>query len=509
MEMLLTHWGLESLIGVFQENCIDESVLLKLKERDIEKLVPQIGLRLKLTENLEIWKTIKLAEIELDTGVSEAEPRSEDLSTISLESGNPDAASSIIFFDNGESTTQEQKRDLNSILNCNEGRELLQTYALQKIVKRRALVKLIIDDELRNNPDKRIERDRFVYLAQEIQRTFPTENAGIYYVQGYRDMEGKAVGNHGKLWDKYINTRRKYRSLDIIPSTPAKKTKPNQPNPSVIEEGAEESASWLEYNNAPFTTVQEHWKKSHSFRFATNITSGISIFDYFEKFIALKLPTGILLLEDDFNRLHPDKKDKLFEHWTNISEAIIVLAKRKNCPLIKQLIESINNLDSASYRVKEHLSLLLFPLIFPNIYRKIKGKQTPNFSKIEIKDSFILHIKEEADYAQILEAREQKCVRLKLTEQPSAIIVGDIEQPIKYLVKINAHVYEVESLLKALDLCFKACFALNAKYPVESQQCFTYIQKHIYGIHTEFDVNFVAVSSVKSDLDAILIDSTT
>ncbi|KAB0803078.1 hypothetical protein PPYR_00048 [Photinus pyralis] len=148
-------------------------------------------------------------------------------------SGNPDAASSIIFFDNGESTTQEQKRDLNSILNCNEGRELLQTYALQKIVKRRALVKLIIDDELRNNPDKRIERDRFVYLAQEIQRTFPTENAGIYYVQGYRDMEGKAVGNHGKLWDKYINTRRKYRSLDIIPSTPAKKTKPNQPNPRI------------------------------------------------------------------------------------------------------------------------------------------------------------------------------------------------------------------------------------------------------------------------------------
>lgn len=54
--------------------------------------------------------------------------------------------------------------------------------------------------------------------------------------------------------------------------------------------------TWLEHNNAPFTTVQEFWEKSRALRSAKYLSSEIDIENYFNKFIALKLPTGILLV---------------------------------------------------------------------------------------------------------------------------------------------------------------------------------------------------------------------
>lgn len=82
--------------------------------------------------------------------------------------------------------------------------------------------------------------------------------------------------------------------------------------------------------------------------------------------------------------------------------------------------------------------------------------------------------------------------------------MGPIEEPLRFAVKVNRYIFNVETIVKCVDLCFKTYFALNAKYPRESEQVYMYLQKHIYSIETSQDKHFVSVSAVKSDIDAVL-----
>lgn len=47
--------------------------------------------------------------------------------------------------------------------------------------------------------------------------------------------------------------------------------------------------------------------------------------------------------------------------------------------------------------------------------------------------------------------------------------------------------YEVESPLRAIDVCFKVYQALHAAYPPESKVMWTVVQRLVYGITTQWD----------------------
>lgn len=82
-----------------------------------------------------------------------------------------------------------------------------------------------------------------------------------------------------------------------------------------------------------------------------------------------------------------------------------------------------------------------------------------------------------------LEERAQKIVTHSLTDQPNIFLVGNLSQP-RCVVKIN-ELYDTQTVLQAVDLCFKSFFVLNAKYPPQCEYCFLYLQQFVYKLPRE------------------------
>lgn len=89
----------------------------------------------------------------------------------------------------------------------------------------------------------------------------------------------------------------------------------------------------------------------------------------------------------------------------------------------------------------------------------------------------------------------------KLTLQPYVIAVGSLEEVTHFFVVLNDIKYKFQSIVMAIDFCFKLFFVLNLKYSVFCDQIWTFIQKYFYQISTKFDVNSTAVIAALTDLN--------
>lgn len=85
------------------------------------------------------------------------------------------------------------------------------------------------------------------------------------------------------------------------------------------------------------------------------------------------------------------------------------------------------------------------------------------------------------------------------------ILTGDVKKPkeLKYYVNINKYFYEAETPLRALDLCFKAFFALSAEYPKECDQCWIFIERYFFNMNREKPLPYISLGMLKSDLDLL------
>lgn len=96
-----------------------------------------------------------------------------------------------------------------------------------------------------------------------------------------------------------------------------------------------------------------------------------------------------------------------------------------------------------------------------------------------------------------IEQRREKLNHFKLTLQPQAVIIGSSETDIRHSIVIVDKIhYEVETPLKAIDIVFKCIHSLHAEYPKESEQVHLFLQTGIYGISTQYDKKFSAVSTL-------------
>lgn len=84
---------------------------------------------------------------------------------------------------------------------------------------------------------------------------------------------------------------------------------------------------------------------------------------------------------------------------------------------------------------------------------------------------------------------------MKLTFQPTTLIVFNGQKVLHYYVIIEDTEYFVASPMVAIDVCFKCIFALNAEYPVESKLAWLYIQTNLYEIKTPYDGSYVTLKN--------------
>ncbi|KAK4882651.1 hypothetical protein RN001_005970 [Aquatica leii] len=393
MEEKLNQWDLADLIPIFTEHKIDEESFALLNETYIEKLVPAVGLQLKLKRRLQEYLEKDSIEILADTAstnntflTSSYEASITDKSdVITIESklveeqsssrtSNTSGSTSTV--DNFLQTFQESNTyDLKGLLNCsNEGIKILKHYEIHNELKRKLLVDLIINRELRDNPDKRIPGERFLLIAESICKVFPVESPRTYFIPGYRDYKGKNISAHGQLWNKYINTRTIYRNLNIIPKPKNKNSFSNidfKRSDEPLDDIILESICWLQKNIHPWIKVEEFWKVTCTSRLKTYINEKTEIHAYFKLYPCLGEPLGYSLLLLDFEHTYPNKANLLFTEWPLIYKNLINLSRRKKCPIleaiIKKHLDQNYSEDENRRYIEENVAFIIFPLLFPNI----------------------------------------------------------------------------------------------------------------------------------------------
>ena len=84
--------------------------------------------------------------------------------------------------------------------------------------------------------------------------------------------------------------------------------------------------------------------------------------------------------------------------------------------------------------------------------------------------------------------RKDSCGNKGVTWQPQVLALGrtimDAEQ---FFVLFDNIIYEVDSLLKAVDICFKCFFVMGAEYPRMTSEPWLFIQRFVYQIESSHD----------------------
>ncbi|KAB0799883.1 hypothetical protein PPYR_07763 [Photinus pyralis] len=510
MEDFLNTWGVPELVPIFKEQKIDFDAFLLLKEEELRTIVPQLGLFLKIRTKLQELQLLQNTEVTLpDIDFHVTEPSTScSATTVDDNQSNQSCASlnASTSCTNEEITASNHQTHLLAYLNSiNDGKEILQAYRLNKELKRRLLVKLIIDRELSGDANRSILKNRFELLSQQIVDIFPTESKFTYYISPRRDAAGKPISAQGKLYDKYSNTRKKYIKLELAENRG--KTKKRNYSESIDVPGVlttpeiDTALNWLHFNVGDWPKIISQWKLTSSVRIQTFKNEDTTIDQYFDLYPALKMPLGHELILIDFITVLPAVNLDIGVKWDILHKSIIRVGSRKKCPIINKIIEThiTENefLTISKNQIEKTAALLVLPLLFPSIVRKKKSKDIHKYSKAEL--DFVMYVEKEEDLRKVLEEREKRHQIHKTTEQPQIIIIGNVANP-KNFVKINEVLYEVECPLKALDICFKSFFVFNASYPASCEQCWVFVQKKIYNIETETDPSFISTNSVYSDI---------
>lgn len=86
----------------------------------------------------------------------------------------------------------------------------------------------------------------------------------------------------------------------------------------------------------------------------------------------------------------------------------------------------------------------------------------------------------------IISNQKQKAVVKKITVQPYIIVEGPSLKEIRNVyVVMNKIKYHHQSLLQALDICFKCFHVFNVEYPPPSEHIWIIIARGIYKLQKE------------------------
>lgn len=89
---------------------------------------------------------------------------------------------------------------------------------------------------------------------------------------------------------------------------------------------------------------------------------------------------------------------------------------------------------------------------------------------------------------------------LKIPVQPYIITIGDYKTAIDIYVSVDETLYKVNSTIEAIDICFKVFHVFQLKYPGASEHLWMLIQKGIYNLTTEWDLNISFIAHILKKL---------
>ena len=88
--------------------------------------------------------------------------------------------------------------------------------------------------------------------------------------------------------------------------------------------------------------------------------------------------------------------------------------------------------------------------------------------------------------------------------QPHVVVLTDdfnSNRKICYAVVTSNMYFESNSVVEAVDICLKSCFVFGLQYNPAARSSWVFLQKAVYGIHTESDDPSNKVKEKLTDLD--------
>lgn len=225
----------------------------------------------------------------------------------------------MIVVQNQISNDDQELKVKGFLSSSDEGNALLKSYEEKGRLDfggRKKLCHLIINKELRGDPDTKVSSERFKQLAYEISKTFPTEHPDTYYIPYSRGVaKEQLLGENsdkfhlgkrnakGKLLDCMNNKRRelkKHSNKLVFSGEPnravIKNPLENISNTVLDDESYEEDLAWLRRCADPWHMVESKWKRTISVRQKELLHSEKSVREYLKEFPALRTTEGHLLV---------------------------------------------------------------------------------------------------------------------------------------------------------------------------------------------------------------------
>ncbi|KAK9736409.1 hypothetical protein QE152_g12506 [Popillia japonica] len=353
--------------------------------------------------------------------------------------------------------------------------------------QRNLLVDVLIKEAI-NDTGKLVNED-FDNLSRKICDLFPTETKPTYYIPYVpkensafskpisakgKLIDNKPISAKGKLIDKYRNLQRIYKYIDNV-------EKIDNKDDTQQSREAKESFKWLKENSEPWSDVSFHWKRSYILRKSKDTKT---VAEYMNDWPILSHNDALILIEEDFNSEHTCG-NALLGNWEEYFNKIVTVKKQQ-----EKSLELINLLNTEV--VEDARTVIQFYILanFLPPRARIQKKKGYNWkpSTEESKESFIHRVNTVSEVHISIDKKREKATKYGVTVQPYVLAVGpDLNNIISSYLVIDRNVYKVQSMLKAIDICFKTYRALHLQYPLECEQIWLFLQKAIYGISTPCD----------------------
>ncbi|KAK4886725.1 hypothetical protein RN001_002996 [Aquatica leii] len=525
MEELLTDWGCVSLIDVFKVNEINIDNMYELTPELIKELIPKIGLRMKFMSNFKNhgFQAVEQPQLESDAATDTQHTSNinnldvlETRSDTSLGLTNSSSGANTIILPLDDSFTSVEDYfvvssfpdfDLKTLVSTSPiGLNILQFYAKNQTLdskKRSQLTDLIIKHIFNYVSKHRLNHEEYNIITSKIIGLFPSESAGVYYIPAVKKINsptGRSLLAKGKLVDKCRNLL--HNCADVVIQ---KLRKSNSDEVEIlskkrtidITDELQNNITWLNTRTEPWSDVIEKWKATYEVR---HCSSAQTVHQFIEEWSILKDLRSDVLINLDFEKIHPYATLKLILNWDTFFERIL---ENKKCNLkdshATHLLTLIEN-DDISEDAKFAIQLLTLPYLVPPKGRiKVDNKHW-KFSTIETADAIICHAKIPGDINNIIDIQKEKASLRKQQVQPYLIIEGPTLKEIrKVYVIVDELRYQFESSKKAFDTCFKLFHVMNASYPPQAEHIWLLIQRGVTQDLIDILVNKTVTSNVNQN----------
>nr|XP_054598079.1 uncharacterized protein LOC129163728 [Nothobranchius furzeri] len=443
----LLEWNLSEYIPAFEAEKIDKDSLFLLDANSLTTLIPLLGPRLKIQNNLK-----RLLE---------------DSSPKQTESvcAPADKLQHVAPVQGGTSF------NIREILNKTpDGRAIVHSLEEShhiSISERRSMVRILVSHLIEcfgENPPSESK----ALLASSVVEQFPClkDSLGTGYDAWFTPGRKHRPAT-GFLEERLRNVRKRSRCDTQNKSTPQapQKCQIVLPEPTVSPERAIQMTEWLKNNIWPPSQVSQYMLETAIQRAQWIRSNGtMSIREIMAEFPRLVDTPG--MISQDFSVLHPDSSEKLTARWSHVfSRKIIRMARKEDAA--NRLID----IDSLPADKQEDAALLLLPLILPTAPYKV-GRRLLRPSSVEVRKAFIDIQPTGTNMVEYLTGAT--------TDDPHVLMLGEDHRCSQAFVILNGTAMEYPSLLGAVDGCFKTFFVLDVNYPKPCAQIWEFIQTVIF-----------------------------